>query len=273
MVMALGIERIRGVDLVALLDLQNITRSFMNGSVRTDVLKGIDLSVEAGDFLSIMGPSGSGKSTLLNIIGCLDRPSTGTYHVEGKAVESLNDGALADLRNQVIGFVFQTFHLLKDLSARDNVELPLIYRGMGATERHQLAEAALEQVGLAHRMKHFPSAMSGGEQQRVAIARAIVGTPRVILADEPTGALDSKTSLVIMDIFTRLNQERGLTIVQVTHAREVALYGNHIIHIADGMVVDQEKIKTGKAAASVQVEQAMPQESIKEEAENIERAE
>jgi putative ABC transport system ATP-binding protein len=230
--------------LVAILDLKGITRSFVNGAVRTDVLKGIDLAVNAGDFLSIMGPSGSGKSTLLNIVGCLDRPSTGTYHVAGRAVESLSDGALADLRNHVIGFVFQTFHLLKDLSARDNVELPLIYRGMAAGERHKLAEAALEQVGLAHRMKHFPRQMSGGEQQRVAIARAIVGDPQVILADEPTGALDSKTSLVIMDIFTRLNRERGLTIVQVTHAREVALYGSRIIHIADGMILNEEMVES-----------------------------
>lgn len=229
---------------MAILDLKGITRSFVNGAVRTDVLKGIDLAVNAGDFLSIMGPSGSGKSTLLNIVGCLDRPSTGTYHVAGRAVESLSDGALADLRNHVIGFVFQTFHLLKDLSARDNVELPLIYRGMAAGERHKLAEAALEQVGLAHRMKHFPRQMSGGEQQRVAIARAIVGDPQVILADEPTGALDSKTSLVIMDIFTRLNRERGLTIVQVTHAREVALYGSRIIHIADGMILNEEMVES-----------------------------
>ncbi len=258
--------------MVALLELKGITRSFVNGSVRTDVLKGIDLTVEAGDFLSIMGPSGSGKSTLLNIVGCLDRPSTGTYHVGGQAVESLNDGALADLRNQVIGFVFQTFHLLKDLSARDNVELPLIYRGMGASERHKLAEAALDQVGLAHRMKHFPGAMSGGEQQRVAIARAIVGMPRVILADEPTGALDSKTSLVIMDIFTKLNREMGLTIVQVTHAREVALYGNHIIHIADGMVVDRESFPSGRgnslvAADHLPAGQALPPEDIMQRAE------
>lgn len=229
---------------MAILDLKGITRSFVNGTVRTDVLKGIDLAVNAGDFLSIMGPSGSGKSTLLNIVGCLDRPSTGTYHVAGRAVESLSDGALADLRNHVIGFVFQTFHLLKDLSARDNVELPLIYRGMAAGERHKLAEAALEQVGLAHRMKHFPRQMSGGEQQRVAIARAIVGDPQVILADEPTGALDSKTSLVIMDIFTRLNRERGLTIVQVTHAREVALYGSRIIHIADGTILNEEMVES-----------------------------
>lgn len=229
---------------MAILDLKGITRSFVNGTVRTDVLKGIDLAVNAGDFLSIMGPSGSGKSTLLNIVGCLDRPSTGTYHVAGQAVESLSDGALADLRNHVIGFVFQTFHLLKDLSARDNVELPLIYRGMAAGERHKLAEAALEQVGLAHRMKHFPRQMSGGEQQRVAIARAIVGDPQVILADEPTGALDSKTSLVIMDIFTRLNRERGLTIVQVTHAREVALYGSRIIHIADGTILNEEMVES-----------------------------
>lgn len=223
-----------------ILALEGVSRHYKNGQVRVEALRGVDLIVQKGEFLSIMGPSGSGKSTMLNLIGCLDRPSTGTLQLAGKQVEKLGDGALADIRNQLIGFVFQSFHLLPDLDAQANVELPLIYRGVGAKERRTKAVAALEAVGLGERRHHRPSQLSGGEQQRVAIARALVGDPAMILADEPTGALDSRTGKTIMAIFQRLNRERGLTIVQVTHEREIALHGSRVVHLLDGLI---EKIE------------------------------
>jgi putative ABC transport system ATP-binding protein len=200
-----------------IIKLENISRSYKNGQVVIEALKNINLSIEEGEFISIMGPSGSGKSTMLNIIGCLDKPSSGTYEIAGKRVEKLGDGQLAEIRNEFIGFVFQSFHLLPDLTALENVELPLIYRGLIGKERRKKAVEALKSLGLGERIYHRPSQLSGGEQQRVAIARAIVGDPKVILADEPTGALDSKTSETIMEIFQELNNERGITIVQVTH--------------------------------------------------------
>lgn len=223
-----------------LLEVHNIKRHFINGQVRTDVLKGIELSVERGDYLSIMGPSGSGKSTFLNILGCLDRPSEGCYFLNGEAVEKLSDNSLAGIRNRSIGFVFQSFHLLPNLTACGNVELPLIYRGLSKQERKKQAEEALEMVGLSQRATHLPKQMSGGEQQRVAIARAIVGKPDILLADEPTGALDSKTRIKIMEIFSWLNQELGLTIIQVTHDTEVSYYGRSVLHMADGEMTHEE---------------------------------
>ncbi len=226
-----------------LLELKNITRYFKSGQVRTEVLKGIDLTVEKGDFLSIMGPSGSGKSTLLNIIGCLDRPSSGSYYLVERQVEKLGDGKLAEIRNQFIGFVFQGFHLLDDLNAQENVELPLIYRGIGSKERRKSAMEALEAVGLSHRRKHRPFQLSGGEKQRVAIARALAGNPEMILADEPTGALDSKNGQNIMDIFTKLNEERGITIVQVTHEEHIAKQSHRILHLFDGEVANEGEIE------------------------------
>ncbi len=221
--------------------MENIIRNFVNGQVTTEVLKGVSLNVEKGEYLSIMGPSGSGKSTLLNLIGLLDLPTSGDYLLDGTPVNSLNDDDLAATRNRVLGFVFQTFHLLKNLNALQNVALPMIYRGMEKTEREILAREALALVGLSERETHFPSQLSGGEQQRVAIARAIVGKPQVLLADEPTGALDSKNSVNIMEIFTRLNKEQGLTIIQVTHDLGVAYYGQRIIFLADGEI---SKIET-----------------------------
>lgn len=226
-----------------ILELQGVSRRYKNGQIVVEALKNIDLTVEEGEFLSIMGPSGSGKSTLLNLIGCLDRPSTGSLILAGQHVEKLSDGRLAEIRNQFIGFVFQSFHLLPDLDAQANVELPLIYRGMGARERRIRAKAALEAVGLGERCRHRPSQLSGGEQQRVAIARALVGEPTLILADEPTGALDSKTGSTIMAIFQRLNREKGLTIVQVTHEREIALHGTRVVHLKDGMIEKIEMVE------------------------------
>jgi putative ABC transport system ATP-binding protein len=204
------------------------------------------MSIEEGDFISIMGPSGSGKSTLLNIVGCLDRPTSGTYTIAGNRVEKMNDNRLADIRNQLIGFVFQSFHLLPDLDAQANVELPLIYRGMGGRERSRRAKHALESVGLGERVHHLPSQLSGGEQQRVAIARAIAGEPRVILADEPTGALDSKSGENIMAIFQHLNKEMGITIVQVTHEENIARYGQSIFRLKDGKIDRIEEVKNDK---------------------------
>ena len=225
-----------------ILELKGVSRRYKNGQITVEALKEIDLTVEEGEFLSIMGPSGSGKSTMLNLIGCLDRPSTGSLILNGRHVEKLSDNRLADIRNQFIGFVFQSFHLLPDLDAQANVELPLIYRGMGAKERRKRAVEALEAVGLGERRRHRPSQLSGGEQQRVAIARALVGDPALILADEPTGALDSRTGNTIMAIFQRLNRDKGLTIVQVTHERDIALHGSRVVHLKDGMIENIEQV-------------------------------
>jgi putative ABC transport system ATP-binding protein len=186
---------------MALIELNNISRIYKDGQVNVQALKEINISIEDGDFVSIMGPSGSGKSTLLNIIGCLDKPSSGSYCLDNKQVEKLNDWNLANIRNKFIGFIFQQFHLLTKLNALENVELPLIYQGIMGKERKKESLAALESVGLSERAKHMPSQLSGGEQQRVAIARAVVGNPKIILADEPTGALDSKSGENIMSIF------------------------------------------------------------------------
>jgi len=219
-----------------LIELKNVKKYYRTGKVNVKALDGVNLSVERGEFLSIMGPSGSGKSTLLNIIGCLDKPTEGEYLLDGKNVQKLNDDELSSIRNESVGFVFQTFHLLPEYDAVFNVEIPLIYRGVPAKERRKRAEKALEVVGLKDRMKHRPLELSGGEQQRVAIARALVQDPLLILADEPTGALDSKTGNSIMELFCRLNEEKGLTIILVTHDEKMAKYGKRIVHILDGKI-------------------------------------
>jgi putative ABC transport system ATP-binding protein len=199
---------------LALLELNDIHKNYLNGNVKVNALKGVSLSIEDGSFVSIMGPSGSGKSTLLNILGCLDTPSRGSYRINDQNVEKLNDAALSDLRNKFIGFVFQQFHLISGLNALENVELPLIYQGVTGKARKEKAQAALEAVGLGDRLYHRQSQLSGGEQQRVAIARAFVKNPKLILADEPTGALDSKASENIMSIFKNLNEEKKITIIR-----------------------------------------------------------
>ncbi len=216
-----------------LMSLKGITKSFKNGEEELQVLKGIDLTIEDGDFVAIMGPSGSGKSTLMNIIGLLDQPTTGEYYLEGENVAELSENRLAQVRNDQIGFVFQQFFLLPKLSAQKNVELPLVYAGKSPRERKQIAQQFLEKVGLANRSHHLPSQLSGGQKQRVAIARALSNNPAIILADEPTGALDTKTGDQIMALLTQLNQE-GTTIVMVTHEPEIADYARRKIVIRDG---------------------------------------
>ncbi|HEL0022531.1 TPA: ABC transporter ATP-binding protein [Streptococcus equi subsp. zooepidemicus] len=218
-----------------LIQLKNIVKSYQNGDQELQVLKGVDLTVYEGEFVAIMGPSGSGKSTLMNIIGLLDRPTSGDYRLNGTQVEILNDRKLAQVRNEEIGFVFQQFFLLAKLNALQNVELPLIYAGVGVSKRRELAKQFLEKVELGMRMKHLPSELSGGQKQRVAIARALVNNPSIILADEPTGALDTKTGEQIMRLLTELNKE-GKTIIMVTHEPEIAEFATRKIVIRDGEI-------------------------------------
>ncbi|HEL2057227.1 TPA: ABC transporter ATP-binding protein [Streptococcus suis] len=223
-----------------LIKLHAINKSYQNGDQELRVLKDVDLEVEEGEFLAIMGPSGSGKSTLMNIIGLLDRSTTGNYWLEDQEVSQLSEKKLAQVRNDQIGFVFQQFFLLAKLNALQNVELPLIYAGLPATKRKELAKQLLEKVELSERMTHLPSELSGGQKQRVAIARALVNSPAIILADEPTGALDTKTGQQIMDLLTNLNRE-GKTIIMVTHEPEIAAYASRTIVLRDGVITEDKR--------------------------------
>lgn len=223
-----------------LIDLKNISKSYRNGDQELQVLKDVHLEVEEGEFVAIMGPSGSGKSTLMNIIGMLDRPTSGEYYLEGEEVAKLSEKKLAKVRNQQIGFIFQQFFLLSKLNALQNVELPLIYAGVSQSKRKALAEQYLKKVELETRMHHLPSELSGGQKQRVAIARALVNHPSIILADEPTGALDTKTGEQIMELLTELNRE-GKTIIMVTHEPEIAAFAKRQIVIRDGVISSDSK--------------------------------
>ena len=219
-----------------LIKLNNIRKSYPLDGFDLEILKGINLEINQGEFVAIMGPSGSGKSTLMNILGCLDTPTSGSYMLDGKNVENLSADELAEIRNQKIGFVFQGFNLLSRTSAVENVELPMVYAGIDEKERRRKAIKALESVGLRERMHHQPNQLSGGQQQRVAIARAIVNNAPIIFADEPTGNLDTKMSMEIMDLFTKLNKDLQRTIILVTHEEDIALYAKRIIKIVDGEI-------------------------------------
>jgi putative ABC transport system ATP-binding protein len=223
-----------------LIFLEDISRVYDTGDVQVRALDGVSLEIDEGEFVAVMGSSGSGKSTLMNVLGCLDRPTRGRYVLDGKEVSTLDRGQLAEVRNRVLGFVFQSFNLLTRTSALENVELPLLYQGTGTKERHARARAALARVGLADRAGHHPNQLSGGQQQRVAIARALVGRPRVILADEPTGNLDSRTSLEVMALFQELGTQ-GITIVLVTHEPEVATFASRVVVVKDGKLLSDAR--------------------------------
>ena len=220
---------------MALIELKDVNKTYQ-GAQPLHVLKGIDLNIEKGEFVSIMGASGSGKSTLLNILGILDNYDTGTYHLDGTLIKDLSEKQAAAYRNQMIGFIFQSFNLISFKTAVENVELPLYYQGVSRHRRREMAMEYLDKMGLTDWAGHFPNEMSGGQKQRVAIARALITSPRIILADEPTGALDSKTSVEVMNLLTTLNREDGMTIIVVTHESGVANQANRIIHIKDGVI-------------------------------------
>lgn len=224
-----------------IIETKNLCKSFQVGSEKVQALKGVDLSVQKGEFLSIMGPSGSGKTTLMNIIGCLDTPTSGTYHLNNKLVNELDDDDLAMIRNKEIGFVFQSFHLLARNSALNNVMLPLRYAGMRESDAIVRATEVLKEVGLSDRIDHSPSELSGGQQQRVAIARALVNKPSIIFADEPTGNLDSKTGEDVMELFKNLNNQ-GQTIILITHEEDIAKQSKRIINIKDGLIESDTRI-------------------------------
>ena len=228
---------------MSLIELKNITKSYPVGDSELKILKGIDLQIEQGDFVAIMGPSGSGKSTCMNILGCLDIPTSGSYKLDGKTVEGLDPDELAEIRNKKIGFVFQGFNLLSRTSALENVELPMVYANVDAKTRREKAIKALAKVGLRERMHHQPNQLSGGQQQRVAIARAIVNDAPIIFADEPTGNLDTKMSVEIMELFVSLNEELGRTIILVTHEEDIARYAKRIIKIVDGEISSDTRTK------------------------------
>ena len=222
------------------IDIQGIAKTYVNGKLSVPVLHGIDLQVNKGEFVSIMGPSGSGKSTFMNILGCLDRPTTGSYRLNGDEVATLSDDELAFVRNKQIGFVFQSFNLLTKLTAVENVALPMIYAGMDKKTRNERAAALLASVGLGDRMDHLPSELSGGQRQRVAIARALANNPAIIMADEPTGNLDSKSTIDVMNIFRGLYDE-GRTIILVTHEPEIATYASRNVVLRDGLIVEDSQ--------------------------------
>jgi len=233
---------VNGHDPKSLISMRNIWKTYQMGTEKVHALHGVSFDIPRGEYIAIIGPSGSGKSTLMNLIGCLDTPSQGEYWLNGKNVSEMDDDELARIRNQEVGFVFQTFNLLARATALHNVELPLIYGGVGSSQRHEMAKKALEAVDLSERMMHRPNELSGGQRQRVAIARALVNHPSILLADEPTGALDTRTSMEIMDLFERLHSE-GNTIIVVTHEHDVAARAHRVVSIRDGNIEKDERIR------------------------------
>ncbi len=229
----------------ALIELRGLTKTYGRGDAEFQALCGVDMDIARGEFVAVMGPSGSGKSTLMNLLGCLDTPTTGSYRFQGIAVETLNKDQRSLLRRHALGFIFQGFNLLARTSALENVELPLLYRGYSRRQRHDMARNALASVGLPDKERNTPAELSGGQQQRVAIARAIVTNPGTLFADEPTGNLDSKTTLEIMNLLCRLNDDLGISIIMVTHEDEVARYAKRIVHVRDGLI-ESDVVNTRK---------------------------
>jgi putative ABC transport system ATP-binding protein len=242
---------------MSLIEIEKLTRLYHLGDETVHALLEVDLKVESGEFVAVMGPSGSGKSTFMNVVGCLDRPTSGSYRLDGEIVSGMNADALAAVRNRKLGFVFQQFNLLDRLDAMGNVELPMIYAGEDRAKRRAKAETALRRVGLGERLHHRPTQLSGGQQQRVAIARALVNTPKMLLADEPTGALDSRTSVELMALFQQLNRE-GMTIVVVTHEPDVARYASRLVRFKDGRVLNDSKQRPADAAKELEELQKEP---------------
>jgi putative ABC transport system ATP-binding protein len=238
-----------GSDTVIRID--RVSKIYQTGDILVHALRGLSLTIHRGEFVAIMGPSGSGKSTLMNMIGCLDRPTKGKYYLEGVDVSTMGRAQLADVRNQRVGFVFQSFNLVSRTSALENVELPLLYAGVSSSERKRRAREALAIVGLSDRERNMPNQLSGGQQQRVALARALVNNPSIILADEPTGALDTRTSVEVMEIFQRLNRERNLTVILVTHELDISQYGERVIQVRDGRIASDRKVVDRLDAAVV----------------------
>jgi putative ABC transport system ATP-binding protein len=235
---------------MALIEVEGLGKIYQTGEVAVEALRGVSVAIEAGEFVAVMGPSGSGKSTFMHILGCLDKPTAGAYRLDGHKVGEMSRDELAELRNKKLGFVFQTFNLLPRTSALENVELPLLYNGATAKERHARARIRLQQVGLQGREHHHPNQLSGGQQQRVAIARALINDPPILLADEPTGNLDSRTSIEIMGIFQRLNRDNGITVILVTHEADVAAYTSRMMHFRDGRIVKDERVAAPRDAAA-----------------------
>jgi putative ABC transport system ATP-binding protein len=249
---------------MSVISTRNVVKTYVVGDYQVKALRGVNLDVEAGEFVCVTGASGSGKSTFMHIVGCLDRPTSGQYFLDGQDVSQMSKNELAGVRNKKIGFVFQGFNLLSRTSALDNVELPLLYGGstLKTAERHRRAKEMLAAVGLGDRFSHHPNQLSGGQQQRVAIARALINTPSILLADEPTGNLDSRTSIEVMGLFQKLNIERGITVILITHEADIAEYGTRIVSFRDGVVVADRPVARRRTAAEELANLPEPAEAV-----------